>query len=264
MAVMDINYLSYYLKRYVNLKVILPIENTESVDPDFKSKPEKFKTLYLLHGFSGCCGDWLYGSHIFKIARDHNLAVVMPSGENSFYIDQEEKGLMYGSFIAEELVKATRRMFPLSDRREDTFIGGLSMGGFGSLLLGSRFHDKFGAIIALSGAYDVTDSTFKQVLLSPSGFPKAYYDDIFGNIDEPVADHKNPITMALDMHKKGVLPPVYMACGTEDFLFDINVRTKNLLMEAGVNVTWEQGSGAHDWYFWDAFIEKAVSWCFNL
>ncbi len=117
MAVMDVTYLSCYLKRYVKLKVILPLENTKRPDPDFTTKPDKFKTLYLLHGFSGCEEDWLYGSHIFKLARDNNLAVVMPAGENSFYTNQKRKGVDYGGFVAEELVKATRRMLPLSDKR---------------------------------------------------------------------------------------------------------------------------------------------------
>lgn len=86
MAVMDIMYLSCCLKRYVKLKVILPLENTKRPDPDFTTKPDRFKTLYLLHGFSGCEDDWLYGSHIFKLARDHNLVARASIREPRFYL----------------------------------------------------------------------------------------------------------------------------------------------------------------------------------
>lgn len=260
MAVMDIMYLSCCLKRYVKLKVILPLENTKRPDPDFTTKPEKFKTLYLLHGFSGCEDDWLYGSHIFKLARDNNLAVVMPAGENSFYTNQTRKGIDYGSFVAEELVRATRRMLPLSNRREDTYIGGLSMGAFGSLLLGSRFADTFGALIGLSGVYDLSDPVFKQVLMSPMGFAKGYYDDLFGDLDRPEPEN-DPLCVARGALQEGKLPKIYMACGTEDPLYASNLKTVELLKAGGADITWEHGAGSHDWYFWDAFIARAVKWC---
>lgn len=77
------------------------------------------------------------------MGRGKNLAVVMPAGENAFYIDQPEMGTMHGKFIGEELVDITRRMFPLSRKREDTYIGGLSMGGFGALRNGLKYHDTF-------------------------------------------------------------------------------------------------------------------------
>lgn len=59
----------------------------------------------------------------------------MPSGENSFYIDDEEKGEYFGEYIGRELVDFTREMFPISQHRADTFIGGLSMGGYGPSFL---------------------------------------------------------------------------------------------------------------------------------
>lgn len=49
----------------------------------------------------------------------------MPSGENRFYLDDEKSGELYGEFIGKELVEFTRKLFPLSDKREDTFIAGL-------------------------------------------------------------------------------------------------------------------------------------------
>lgn len=91
------------------------------------------------------------------MGRGENLAVVMPAGENAFYVDQPSIGAMHGQFIGEELVEITRKMFPLSRKREDTFIGGLSMGGFGALRNGLKYHDTFGAVICLSGALHVLE-----------------------------------------------------------------------------------------------------------
>lgn len=80
--------------------------------------------------------------------------MVMPSGDNAFYVDQPKGHNNYGEYIGQELVRLTRKMFPLSRKREDTFIGGLSMGGYGALRNGLKYSDTFGAVIALSGAHE--------------------------------------------------------------------------------------------------------------
>ena len=72
----------------------------------------------------------------------------MPSGENKFYVDNPVSNEMYGTFIGKELVDFTRRSFPLSRNREDTYIGGLSMGGFGSIVNGLQNPETFGAVCA--------------------------------------------------------------------------------------------------------------------
>lgn len=262
MAVMSITYMSYSLKRYVDFKVILPIEDTKTLQDHPSDKPEKFRTLYLLHGHSGSSGDWLFGSRIFKIARDRNIAIVMPSGENSFYVDHPESGVMYGSYVGKELVEVTRRMFPLSDKREDTFIGGLSMGGFGSLLVGSQFSETFGGIISLSGGFILDDvCTMKEndKLLDAS---YGYFVPIFGDLKNVIGSEKDPLAMAIKAHKKGTLPPIYLACGKQDYVYSYNVKMKNDLLKAGINVYFEEGDGEHEWTFWDPYIEKAIDWCF--
>lgn len=260
MAVMDISCLSSSLNRFVKFRVILPVENL--ADSDVGKK--RFPTLYLLHGFLGSQDDWLYRTHILDLAETCGLAVVMPAGENSFYVDLPELGLNYGSFVGNELVSLTRRMFPLSDKRDDTFIGGLSMGGFGSLLLGSRFPETFGRIICLSGAFDPADPALKQVLTDPAaGLPTQYFDALLGNMEQPKPE-RNAIASALNALQEGKLPELYLACGTEDFLYSCCCKTRDLLSTAGAKIKWEQGPGIHDWYFWDTYIHKAVRWCLAL
>lgn len=257
MAVLNVSYMSYCLKRYVNFKVILPIEDTKTMSSNPADKPEKYKTLYLLHGYSGNSGDWLYGSRIFKIARDRNLAVVMPDGENSFYIDNRETGELYGTYVGEELIKITRKMFPLSEKREDTFLGGLSMGGFGSLLTGSRFAEQYSGIIILSGAFLLDE--MKQHKSYPFEARQAL-EHLLLNADGSCDKEKDPYIMANEALQKGMLPPIYMACGTEDELYKYSVQMRDALTDVGADVTWDEGQGAHEWTFWDCYIEKAIDW----
>lgn len=142
MALIQVNFLSEALHRMVPVQVILPAE---------KAQPP-YKTLYLLHGVLGNDTDWMSGTSIQRWAEEKELAVVMPAGENSFYLDDEKGYRRYGHYIGEELVEVTRKIFPLSTRREDTYLAGLSMGGYGALRNGLKYSETFSRIAALSAA----------------------------------------------------------------------------------------------------------------
>ncbi len=145
MAVVQVEFQSETLKRRTAFQAILPIEFA----------PAPYPTLYLLHGLTDNSSAWLQNTRIRMWAEKMGLAVILPSGENSFYLDVPVKDGCYGDFseyIGRELVEVTRRMFPLSDRREDTFIGGLSMGGYGACRNGLKYCGTFGKVAMLSAA----------------------------------------------------------------------------------------------------------------
>ena len=88
--------------------------------------------LYLLHGLSDDDTIWLRRTSIERYVAPLGLAVVMPQVHRSFYAD-EAIGGRYWTFLSEELPEWWRRFFRVSRRREDTFVAGLSMGGYGAL-----------------------------------------------------------------------------------------------------------------------------------
>ena len=141
MAQISIDYFSSSLMR-VFIDILLPFDSMDDAlgtDWEMRSDekgwdrrpypPERppFKTLYLLHGITGNHADWISESRIRSWAAARNLAVVMPSGYNAFYLDQPESHNFYGRFVGQELINVTRRILPLSTQREDTFIGGISI-----------------------------------------------------------------------------------------------------------------------------------------
>ena len=160
MALIQVNYSSKALFRTVPMNVILPADRFDA-DTDWylNGKERKYKTLYLLHGLLGNYTDWVSQTRIQKWAEERNLAVVMPSGDNSFYFKSRTPWNDYETFIGEELVEITRRMFPLSEKREDTFIAGLSMGGFGALRNGIVYSGTFSHVIGLSSALHIFEDT---------------------------------------------------------------------------------------------------------
>ena len=254
MALIQVNYVSSALQRTVPVQVILPIDK---MTPEGKWPAEKkFKTLYLLHGYLGNYTDWVSGTRIQRWAEERDLAVVMPSGDNAFYVDRPETGNCYGQFIGEELVELTRRMFPLSRKREDTFIGGLSMGGFGAMRNGLNYHKTFGAVISFSGVLEL----FEEWQKAPEGSDCSFQECLFGSYAAAVNTDKNPIWLANNLAGKKNLPDIYIACGTEDFLLTHSRNFRDLLVKNGFRVTYEEGPGGHEWDFWDTYIKKALDW----
>ncbi|MCD7807282.1 MAG: esterase family protein [Lachnospiraceae bacterium] len=256
MALMEVNFVSKTLFRAVTFKASLPVDKM-TFGAEIAKTPEKFKTLYLLHGLLGNQEDWVSGTRIQRWAEEKDLAVIMPAGENEFYVDQPGFGRKYGSFVGEELVEMTRKMFPLSDKREDTFIGGLSMGGFGALRNGLKYADTFSHIISLSGALHILEDPQQK---SAGGL--GIEEGCFGNLVEAAKSDKNPRYLVEKMKQEGRtdLPRIFLSCGTKDSLLKVNQVYRDFLTESGFDVTYSEETGGHEWDFWDRKIKEALDW----
>ena len=134
MTVLEFNFLSKYLGYQTNVTICLPRPH-EDDGADFYRPGMQFQTLYLLHGYSGDATDYRDFTGIVRYADDARIAVVMPSAYNGFYTDNP-KGPRYWRFVSEELPQVCQSLFPLSTKREDNFVAGLSMGGHGAMKMG--------------------------------------------------------------------------------------------------------------------------------
>ena len=251
MALIQVNYLSKALFREVPVNVILPVDRFDAdTNRYLNGKDRKYKTLYLLHGLLGNYTDWISQTRIQKWAEEKNLAVVMPSGDNAFYFNSRTPWNDYGTFIGEELVDVTRRMFPLSEKREDTFIAGLSMGGFGALRNGIVYSKNFSHVAGLSSAVHIFEDTSEEANIG-----------LFDNLEDASKTNKNPWVAVEEMlSEKRPIPKFYMACGTKDDLMPANISFRNFLQEKGFEVTWDEDDYGHDWDFWDSQIKKVLDW----
>ena len=147
----------------------------------------------------------------------------------------------------------TRRMFPLSEKREDTFIAGLSMGGYGALRNGIVFSDTFGYAAGLSSALNLFDDLSEDANIG-----------LFDNLEEASNTNMNPKIAVKDMlREKRSIPEIYMACGTEDFLIENNRAFHRFLEDEKIPHEYHEGKGIHDMVFWSEYIRKAVEWMFR-
>lgn len=250
MALLNVTFTSAALRRSVPMQVILPVDGMKP------AYDRPFQTLYLLHGLYGDCSNWVNNTRIKMWAEARNLCVVMPCGENSYYLPQAGNPYAdYGAFIGEELVALTRRMFPLSDKREDTFLAGLSMGGFGAMRNGLKYSNTFGSVASLSGALHFFETPGRAALSNAYSL-----DLIFGDMKEAEKGDKNPRVLANALKDAKIKPRIYMACGTEDGLLPCNRITRDFLQENNFDLTYEEFPGDHNWAFWDMTIERVLNW----
>lgn len=259
MALMTIQFFSNSLRREISLQAILPIDSFNTTNEITINTNTPLKSLYLFHGFHGSSTDWLYNSNIRDLAGQHNIAVFMPNLENHFCVDDVEKGELYGQFFGEELVAMTRAMFPLSTKREDTIISGLSMGGYGALRTAYNYPAQFGKVIAMSSAL-VTYHMLEDEITNKEGIvPNSYFPRVFG---QHVKGSSNDLEAVITNHLEAgtELPELYLCCGDQDFVLEHNQRLHQFLVEKQVKHIYAQTPGVHDWNYWREHIQLGLQW----
>lgn len=261
MALIKVNYFSNALRRSTTFNLILPNDVPPMMTAENPHYRRGMKTLFLLHGYSGYCDDWLTGSNISELAGKYNIAVVMPSGENSFYLNHKGAGSKYEQLVGEEIVSYVRTTFGIAKNKEDTFINGLSMGGFGAIRTGLKFPEVFGKIAGLSSALIISDIAGMQDGFDNGFADYDYYFKVFGDLDLVATSENNPEVLIKNrLAQKEQIQPIYIACGTEDFLIEHNRNFRQFLKDNGVQVDYFESPGMHDWKFWQEYLEPSILW----
>ncbi|MEV1147399.1 alpha/beta hydrolase family protein [Micromonospora sp. NPDC049799] len=255
MALMRVDCYSEVLGLNTSLTVILPQRASSQIGMAGSAPAGDPPVLYLLHGLTDDDTIWLRRTSIERYVAPLGLAVVMPQVGRSFYCD-EEHGNRYWTFLSEELPALCHDFFRLSDAREDTFVAGLSMGGYGAVKWALRDPDRFAAAASLSGALNVANRRHDPT--HPLD-PRVWHT-VFG--ERAVAGTDDDTVALLDRYGADGTdgPALYVACGTEDFLYDDNRRFVDTARRRGVPLTVEFSPGAHDWAYWDATIQDVLEW----
>ncbi len=254
MALLAVNFFSHTLKIHTAVNVILPQEGIWPAALPRRSYP----TLWLLHGLSDDHTIWQRRTAIERYVENLPLAVVMPAVNRSFYQDAAYgagNSAAYWSYVSEELPERIRAWFPLDESREGNFVAGLSMGGYGALRLGLTHPDRYAAVASLSGAVGYAHKRLNDPVLREE--MRAIYGTLSGIKGGPT----DLFTLAERVAAAATPQPrLYLACGTEDFLYKGNVAYHRHLDKLGLEHTWVTGTADHSWSYWDDQIEQVVAW----
>lgn len=264
MALLTLNFESQALGSNSTVTVILPNKPRRTTPAEFYGAGRRYKVLWLLHGTFGDATDWLRKSCIELYACEHDLAVVMPSAMNSDYANWPGFGTgfeMY-DFLFEELMPLVYGWFPISEKREDNFIAGLSMGGYGAMLYALTCPEKFCA--AASFSYPVMPGPYGSDMAPasrPGPFSQLRLDNQVANAGGIEAYQNSPQNLwkILEDADFSRLPELYFCCGTEDFLYPNFASFCAYAQRKGWNIRFEKMEGfGHEWRLWDRAIEQQI------
>lgn len=243
MANITLSFRSEVLERTVPLRALVPLEDAPRTP---------MPALYLLHGLYGSEQDWFQYTRVMLWARAKGLAVFCPAGENAFYVRQADTGEDYLRYVGQELPAFTRKMFPLSCRRENTFIAGLSMGGYGALNAAFTYPDTFGKAAAFSAAL----RPWKRMDKPGGGCVQRpeYAQALFGGQPE----QWDTVTLARRCGAQA--PELWLSCGAQDDLLGENIALVDSLRQAEIPAYFDQPPGDHTWDFWDREMQRAIDW----
>jgi putative tributyrin esterase len=207
-----------------------------------------FPVLYLLHGLSDDHTIWLRRTSLERYLGGRDLIVVMPDGHRSFYVDDPRPGgLAYEKHITQDVVGFCDRVFPTIAKRKARALAGLSMGGYGAVMLALKNPDLFGCAVSHSGA-----------LAFAHGSPERLPD--MEPLVSAIGGKYDCFKLASAVKKAGRRdrPALRFDCGTEDFLLDHNRSFHAHLNKIGYAHDYIEHAGAHSWDYWDEHIQETL------
>lgn len=265
MAFLECKLFAESLGMCTTVSVILPQRTTRQIGlqnqaanaraGDFAGHP----VLYLLHGLSDDHSIWMRRTAIERYVAPLGLAVVMPEVHRSFYTDMKY-GQRYFMYISEELPRLMQSFFRINSERENTYVAGLSMGGYGAMKLALTNPENYAAAASLSGVTDICWAARERLNILPD------YELIFGD-PQQLPGTKNDLmhvanSLAQRCEQQNIEPPrLYMCCGDQDHLLEGNHRFREHLQSIDVDHTYEEHPGeTHEWSYWDRMMPHVLKW----
>lgn len=243
METYSIDYRSSVLGRNVPIRIIVP-------------NGKNLACLFLLHGYGGNQNQWFEKSCIEKMAEKNKMVVVMPCCGNAYYEATQED---IPRFLGEELIAFARNNLPISHSKNDTYIAGVSMGGFGSLLVAAKYSSVFGKVASFSGAFIIHD----VAIGNPGVLGNAdinYFRSVFGDFSTLGGSSRDPTAEMIRSSKSENIPAILLLCGNEDVLYRANLGVVQALKANGISVEWHSSAGGHHWTLWNGMLPYVIRW----
>lgn len=249
MALLTCDFFSEALQRGTSMNVVLPQPTQEQIGVSSTVAQGPPRVLYLLHGLSDDHTAWVRYTSIERYAAERGFAVVMPAVDRSFYAN-EKVGHAYWDYVSEELPQVVSRFLNVSRDPADTFVAGLSMGGYGALKHAVTHPERYAGVASLSGVADIRQ-------LGERLERTEIVDRVFGGAFGP-ADDLFELLASVD---PATAPRLYVGCGTEeDRLMAPNERFVAAARAHGLDVTTDFRPGVHEWSLWDTQIQDVLDW----
>ena len=211
--------------------------------------------LILLNGVYNSHWGWLYHAGVHLTAQRlilsgaiRSMVLAMPSdglwGDGSAYVAHGREDVE--RWIMEDTREAALLAVPQLQRTAKLFLAGLSMGGYGALLLGGKWANAVSGISAHSAITQISEMQFF--------------------VEEPLEDYMAQGVNQLDplywlQRNSSARPALRMDCGLEDSLIVANRDFHQSLVKAGIEHSYQENPGGHNWQYWEKHVEDTLLFC---
>lgn len=243
------------------------------------AQERKYKAVWMLHGGWQDCFQWFEQTNIKKHVEGRNAIFILPSAINCDYGSYPDfgSGYDYPKFFFEELMPFIYSTFPVSRMREDNYIMGQSMGGFGTAYYMLLHPEKFAAAAPIAFSMrepdwlrqyaDMDSISFRRMVNADrKKFPAEYgrHPELGIGDKEVNLICKYPTVRDFlnsdecfwerfpEAFRKGNLPRIMIACGKEDRFYPRLLRFKEHAESLGchdITYRFDDGFGHVDAYF---------------
>lgn len=257
---------SSYLNQEVNYIAMLP--------NGFANADKQYSVVYLLHGIGGSGANWIDRCRINALADSllHEDLIgeyiyIMPDAGNSYYINNYDSSFLYMDFFMKELIPTIDSIFPTTKSTKHRALLGLSMGGFGAIILAAKHSNSFGVVMTMSAAIR-TEALFTSI-------PQYKYDNYFGSVfgpglrgEERITEHwkaNSPYTLMNPLLAVELAElHWYIDCGSEDLLLPANESFHHLYTQYNIPHEYHTGPGKHNWEYWHRATVNALTFLHRL
>jgi S-formylglutathione hydrolase FrmB len=245
----DVTFHSAALNRDMPYRAIIPATIAAN---------QKLPVLYLLHGGGGGFRDWSNYSDVAGYA-ERGLILIMPEGNNSYYTNSAEKPQdRYEDYIVRDLIADVERRFPAAGDRTHRAIAGVSMGGFGAIMLALKHPDLFVFAGGLSSALDVPSRPFSIKRVGQY----RQHASIFGPWASQSRRASDPFVLVRSIDPAQA-PYLFFTCGDLEGLLPTTHRFAAIMQARHFSYEFHTVSGGHDWNQWNRNVPDLMKSALN-
>ncbi len=246
---------SELLQRRVDIQMYFPTDLPPEVGFEARG------TLTLLHGYTNSGDDWVQMSSAARYCADNGLVMICPSCQNSFYQDSIQGA--WKTFVTEEMPMLLSRSFIFPHERENNYIAGLSMGGYGALYLGLSRPDLYAGCASFSGAVDIE---MLADMYAGTPITKEFYE-IFDTSDGKLSGDKSiyKLLEKISAMPQKQQPKIFLSNGIQDVpVYNVKAQNDALWSKAEkmtlASIKRMEWDGIHEWSFWDRSLVYALDY----
>lgn len=250
MALIETRFFSKTLGMCTTVNALIP----QPVNPD--SPHNVYPALTLLHGYGQNASSWIRMSIIESLSRHYGVAVLMPNAFLSSYADMAH-GQKFETYLSCEMPEIMRGFFPISARREENYLLGCSMGGYGAFRIGLRHPENYATIGSLSSGHRSISTFIGQK--DDRGF--SIKDAIFGSAGADPSDDATE-NLARILAESGKAPRLFLRIGREDpYTLDNCHQSRDFFSALPIEFDYAEADGGHNWVFWNAQLDAFFRFC---